>query len=181
MSLFNVFSFLFLIVFFGSFSAFAESDVSCDPAVEKKLEKLNAECDARKMKAAKQWLSLDLAKTEVLLGLKTGSAETLAQYIGCDAGYSTKLEKHCESELPEISVLDLQRVMDLVKKSPSTVLSTGKWVNYGSEKDIFVYCSSDFKNVAAMNYCDKTGKFQPVIELKRIGQQYYIFGLPELK
>jgi hypothetical protein len=150
----------------------------CDPVREKQLEIKNADCSKRPLKSPKQWTSAATARFKVLKALRSGDADSLLPYLGCDSGFSTKLENICEPELPEIGAKELSRVSQILRKTDASKVERGVWLNYGANKDIWVFCVEGFKNSAARNVCDEKGKAQPVVEIRKDGNGYYLFGLP---
>lgn len=157
--------------------SFGQFEKPCDDRKEKAYESTSRKCEAGSTKSKKFWSSLSEAQRETLNLLEKGDY-TILDYVGCDSGDSSSLHVLCSYEQKRPNKSDITKVFSILKKSPITVLKNGIWHNYGANKDIFVFCSSDFKFAAARNYCDDAGKVEPVVEIRKHKNSYYIFGFP---
>lgn len=154
-------------------SAIAQSP--CNSEAEKKAETAVKVCTAKIKKSLKVWKDFDSAKTAIEAALAKKNAHSLLPYIGCDASDSSRFDVVCESDLPKIDIDALNKIIERSKGRQT--LEKSKWITYGINKDIFLLCTNDYAFTAAKNYCDESGKAQPVIEVKKSKAGFYIFGV----
>lgn len=149
----------------------------CDEKLEKKIEKENDICEAKKQRSEKVWPTLESAKNAVIKALSDGNSNSLKPYIGCDSTVFTLAETDvlCLAYDTKIKPEFLDTFIKQVSKN-KYALDVIEWNNYGVKKDIYLLCSKKYQTRAAPNYC-KNKELRPMIEIRKSAFGYYIFGI----